>query len=405
MVTSESGVTGSTSMSSSVSGKTEPAPPKKILIFAGVPPPIHGQNLMVAALLDGLKQDPNFQIVHVDPRLSRSNDEVGRGSFGKLVRLVWACARALAVRIREGKMALYYVPAPGKATPVMRDWMVLLVCRPFFPELILHWHAVGLGAWIRERPGTFTSYFTHRALDQADLAITLAPELSEDATVFRPRRVAVVPNGISDPVPADLPRKLAVKPQHDVLFIGLGSTAKGLFVSVEAVRLVNTFSSRRFRFTFAGSFASAEEEQRFVQLMQNSGDWIRRVGMVSGLAKATLLRESDALCFPTQYPHEGQPLVLMEALAFDLPIVTTRWRAIPGMLPKEKIWFVDPENIEEIASAIYEACQGPQRGTASSWEDEPEPTAPSQDPQPLRRHFLAHFTLERHLEAMKRALS
>jgi glycosyltransferase involved in cell wall biosynthesis len=286
----------------------------------------------------------------------------------------------------------------------VRDWIVLLICRPFFNQLVLHRHAVGLGAWTRQRPGKFTSYLTHRALDQADLAIVLAPELADDATIFRPRKVVTVPNGIADPVTPELAPKLAVKPQHDVLFLGLGSEAKGLFVSVEAVRLANTFSSRRFRFTFAGSFASAEDEQRFVQLMQSSGDWIRRVGVVSGLAKSTLLRESDVLIFPTQYPHEGQPLVLMEALAFDLPIVTTRWRAIPGMLPKEQVWFVDPANVDEIANAVYAACRQQDKESEFEIGSVAEVKGNTDAAGPLRAHFLAHYTLERHLEAIKRAL-
>jgi len=384
-------------MSSSAPASSQPLPAKKILIFAGTPPPIHGQNVMVAALIEGLQKDPRFHVVHIDPRLSRSNDEVGQKSFGKLLRLAWACARAVVARLREGPMVFYYVPAPGKKTPVARDCIALLICRCFFQKVVLHWHAVGLGAWTSAQPGTFTSYFTHRALDQANLAIVLAPELAEDAKIFRPRKVAVVPNGIPDPVASDLAPKLVVKPQQDVLFLGLGSEAKGLFVSVEAVRLANTFSSRRFRFTFAGSFASHEDEQRFVKLMQSSGDWIRRVGIVSGLAKATLLRESDVLSFPTQYPHEGQPLVLMEALAFDLPIVTTRWRAIPGMLPKEQVSFVDPANLDEMANAIYVACQ---RGNELSETEE----RGEKGDGPLRKHFLAHFTLEKHLQAMTQAL-
>lgn len=377
-------------MSSSEPGPIQPLPPKKILVFAGTPPPIHGQNVMVAALLDGLEKDARFRVVHIDPRLSRRNEDVGQKSFGKLLRLLWACARTLVTRMREGPMVLYYVPAPGKKTPVLRDWIALLICRPFFEKLVLHWHAVGLGAWTAEQPGTFTSYFTHRALDQADLAIVLAPELADDARVFRPRHVVTVPNGIPDPVLPELAPKLVVKPQHDVLFLGLGSEAKGLFVSVEAIRLANTFSSQRFRFTFAGTFASVEDEQRFVKVMQAAGDWVRRVGVVSGLAKATLLRESDVLIFPTQYPHEGQPLVLIEALAFDLPIVTTRWRAIPGMLPKEQVWFVDPANLDEMANAVYAACQGRSERTENEGA--------------LRKHFREHFTLERHLEAMKAAL-
>ena len=45
-----------------------------------------------------------------------------------------------------------------------------------------------------------------------------------------------------------------------------------------------------------------------------------------GATKAALLRESDFLCFPTYYEAEGQPVNVIEALAFGLPPIVTRWR-------------------------------------------------------------------------------
>ncbi len=376
-------------MSPSATGESisSPARLQKILIFAGAPPPIHGQNVMVAALVEGLRKDPQFHVVHIDPKLSQRTDEIGQGSLIKVFRLIFACAHALLTRLREGPMIFYYVPAPGRRVPVFRDWIVLFLCRRFFPVLVLHWHAVGLGQWVEKQPSTVTAFLTRRALDQADLAIVLASELASDAEIFRPLKTVVIANGIPDPVPADLSRKLTVKTHHDVLFLGLGNEAKGLFVSLEAVRFANTLGSNRFRFTFAGNFATPEDEQRFAQIMQSSAGWLRRVGIVSGLAKATLLRESDVLCFPTQYAFEGQPLVLIEAMAFELPIVTTRWRAIPGMLPDQNVWFVEPQKPESIAHALIEACQQPAHSGT------------------MRRHFLENFTLERHLTLMSSALN
>ena len=35
--------------------------------------------------------------------------------------------------------------APGKRAALYRDWVVMVLCRPFFRQVIHHWHAVGLG--------------------------------------------------------------------------------------------------------------------------------------------------------------------------------------------------------------------------------------------------------------------
>jgi hypothetical protein len=50
---------------------------RKILVFAHVPPPHHGQSVMVQVLLDGLRVDARFEVHHVDDRVSENLEEVG----------------------------------------------------------------------------------------------------------------------------------------------------------------------------------------------------------------------------------------------------------------------------------------------------------------------------------------
>jgi glycosyltransferase involved in cell wall biosynthesis len=77
---------------------------------------------------------------------------------------------------------------------------------------------------------------------------------------------------------------------------------------------------------------------------------------------------------------------LIEAMAYDVAIVTSKWRAIPGMLPSSRVTLVDPKQPDEIARAVSGLCGNQQTRGA------------------LRAHFLAHFTRERHLATLKEAL-
>ena len=52
------------------------------------------------------------------------------------------------------------------------------------------------------------------------------------------------------------------------------------------------------------------------------------LGPVSGQPKTDLLLDADIFVLPTYYPREGQPWVLIEAMAAGLPIVTTDQAAI-----------------------------------------------------------------------------
>ena len=62
------------------------------------------------------------------------------------------------------------------------------------------------------------------------------------------------------------------------------------------------------------------------------------------------------------------------------------WRAIPAMLPRKHVWFVDPGRPEQIADAIFQARKA---GEANGV---------------LREHYLLNFTPAQHVTALKAAL-
>ena len=330
---------------------------RSVLIFAHIPPPHHGQSYMVAQLLEELRARPDeVRVFHVDSRVSNSLEEVGRSGAGKVLRLLRHCFHAIWLRLRHGRMIFYYVPAPAKRGALYRDWLVMALCRPFFRgRLVLHWHAVGLGEWIEKRAGFFTAWISRRLLGGANLSLVLARAVTGDAAIFLPKRISVLPNGIPDPCPdfvaKVLPERLARAKDRQgvfrVLFLAHCTREKGLYDALEVVftaqeQLQREHLSLRLIFTVAGQFLSPAEQADFLEkVSQLTKEWqsvglppvVEYAGFVAGEGKDRLFRESDCLCFPTFYPNEVMPVTLIEALAYGLPIVATRWRAIPEMLP------------------------------------------------------------------------
>ena len=107
----------------------------------------------------------------------------------------------------------YYVPAPGKAVALYRDWLVMLICRPFFKHIILHWHAAGLAKWLETAVQIRSRAITYRLFKPVDLSIVLSRFNVADAEKLLSRRICVVSNGIPDPCPdfatSVLPRRRA----------------------------------------------------------------------------------------------------------------------------------------------------------------------------------------------------
>jgi len=80
---------------------------RKILVFAHVPPPHHGQSVMVQVLLEGLRAKVRFGVHHVDAPVSDDLEDVGAFRPQKFIRLFKCILQSWRLRLRHGRMAFY----------------------------------------------------------------------------------------------------------------------------------------------------------------------------------------------------------------------------------------------------------------------------------------------------------
>jgi glycosyltransferase involved in cell wall biosynthesis len=351
----------------------------KLLVLAQTPPPVHGQSLMVQAAVEGLPRR-GIAVEHVNLRLSRDTAAIGRWDPGKILRIFDACVQAIAARIDGRADTLYYVPAPAKRGALYRDWLVLSLCRPFYPRLVLHWHASGLGEWL-ERGATPTErWLSRRLLGGATLAVVLGENLRADASQLAPKRIRVVRNGIDAPARV-AQQKTETPGVRTAVFLGLCVREKGVFDAIEAVR-----ESPGWQLVIAGATPDKQSERELSLAVAQGDGRVEYVGFLGNHEKHALLSRAHALVFPTYYRAETQGLVVAEALAHDLPVVITDWRAVSEKLPREHVHIVAPRAPAEIAKALRRIADNP---------------APRGE---LRQFFEQHLTLDVHLDALAAAL-
>ncbi|HSU53606.1 MAG TPA: glycosyltransferase family 4 protein [Candidatus Dormibacteraeota bacterium] len=414
----------------------------KLLVFAHTPPPHHGQSYMVQLMLEGFGGDqrhPNtpsrdnraaalraeggrygVECYHVNARLSQKLEDIGDLRIGKFILLIGYCFQAIWCRFRYGVTNFYYIPAPGKPSALYRDWMVMLLCRWCFKRIILHWHAAGLAKWLEMVVQMRSRSLTYHFMRQPDLSIVLSQYNRADAEKIYSRQITIIGNGIPDPCPdferAVLARRkarfaarkklLSGQALQDsdlrdtggdprevrVLYLAHCTREKGLFDTVKGVALASRrLAERKFpvslKLMVAGTFVSAEQKAEFDKLLAEPGmqDVVQYFGFVSGEQKEQLLREADLFCFPTYYENENQPVNLIEAMAFGLPILTTRWRSLPELFPVDYPGLVDIRSPEQIANVMPALMTG-EAGDG------------------FRDIFLRSYTLERHLTGLADAL-
>jgi glycosyltransferase involved in cell wall biosynthesis len=360
----------------------------KLLVFAHKPPPHHGQSYMVQLMLEALKGSP-IRAFHVDARLSNDFVDIGRMRLGKVFWLVKYSLHAIWLGLRHGVDNFYYVPASGNRGPLYRDWIVMLFCRPFFRRIIYHWHSAGLGEWLATKAKPWEKWLSARLIYAPDLSIVLGNYNRRDAEAVGSKKTAIVPNGIPDPRPDFekdiLPVRMAQadKRQSDesytfqVLYLGLCYRPKGLFDLLEAIAIANEKlrgTPVRMKVVIAGTFFVESERKEFDERIAQADlvNWVEYKGFAAGEEKRALLRTSDCFCFPTYYEAENFPLVLIESMAYGLPIVITNWRGMAEFLPPGYEHIVDPQAPDQLAKALVSLL------------------GEGYDPR-LRAHFLEHY--------------
>lgn len=332
------------------------------MILAGqTPPPFHGQALGIQAMADNPFARLRVHLVRM--AFSGNLATVGRFRWRKIAHLFALAVRIAVARRRTGATVLYYPPAGPNWAPVLRDLVLLPLVRPRFAVTVFHFRAAGLGAWL-ERRGRLVRWLARRAYGRADLAVLMSARLAEDGGgVLRARRTSVIPNGVADLAGAR--RAATGSGSGRILFAGALRPEKGVDTLIEAALLLR---ERGIPFTvgFAGKAADAGYEQSLKRRIAGIGleSVVTLYGELTGAALCDAYAAADIFCLPSRYEAEAMPRVIIEAMQFALPVVSTLWRGIPDMIEhgvQGLLTRPDPEAAAELADALAALLCDPAR--------------------------------------------
>jgi glycosyltransferase involved in cell wall biosynthesis len=334
----------------------------KVLVVGQTPPPFHGQAFMIERLLtSGLA---NVQLIHVRMNFSAHVKECGRIRPSKFLHLFALIARIIYHRFVDGVRILYYPPSGSFRVPIYRDIVILICTRWLFDKTVFHFHAGGVSDMYDRLP-KWQRWLYRRAYFGADAAIRLSELSPEDGRRLFAKREYVIPYGIDDPCPelSLSPRNSAVKSDDrlHILFVGTLCEPKGVMVLIEACAKLAA-RGVPFELEMMGQWESHDFAARACRRIEelNLDTQIRFLGAQLGQQKFDAFRRANVFCFPSHYSCEALPVVLLEATACGLPVVSTRWRGIPSIVDDGETGFlVEPGGPDAVADQLERLAHNP----------------------------------------------
>lgn len=292
----------------------------RLLVIGPTPPPYHGVAVATEALLNARWRE-RFEVAHLDLADRRGIQHVDRPDLHDLWLFIRQWLRLVVMLVRY-RPRLVYVPISQSSVGFVRDSLFIWPALWTGSRLVLHLHGGNFRSWYEGRAGIARAY-VRAVLRRVARVIVLGETLK---TLFHglvpEERIVVVPNGVKWQASEGTACRTSGG-RYRVLYLGTLNRQKGALWLLEAAALV-VRSRADIEFVFAGPWSSEGDKREAAAAIARHGIGCSVIftGAVAGAAKQALFGSADLFVFPG-LQQEGQPLVVIEALAAGIPVLYT----------------------------------------------------------------------------------
>jgi glycosyltransferase involved in cell wall biosynthesis len=287
-----------------------------VLAAVALPPPLHGQSVINSAVIDHLAHQKSAEIVVVDvgPRTYRS-------ALSYHLNRVAGALRAIALEFRYArcpKRTFYTVVESGWGR--CYNLALVAVARLLRFQIVLHHHT---SAHTLNRSAGFELLVRIAGRDATH--VVLGQEMARDLHAKYPSagRSLVVHNAPFLPLPQNVSRVGSNLPKLTIGFLSNLTNEKGLDSVFDVLR-AGRAAGLELDLKIAGPAANAKVTEQIKSAQLEFGPALKVLGPVGPSEKSGFFTSIDLFLFPSRYKFEAQPLVVLEAMSFGVPVVASR---------------------------------------------------------------------------------
>ncbi|QOW10561.1 glycosyltransferase family 4 protein [Kaistella flava (ex Peng et al. 2021)] len=363
---------------------------------------VNGQSMMFQLLVDQLKEKDIKTVIvdfgkSIDPDF-HNNRISGKFQITKLIDNILLIFRMLSVLVGNSNTPVYINTAQSKVG-FLRDYIFIHLAKFFKRKVVAHQFGANYTNFYNSQTPSFKIKIK-ATLDKTDLLIvegTFAKKQFHFLHDYE-NKVIAIPNGLPEKIDSTKITSKKIEPQKEIQLLYLSNLieSKGYRDVLEAVNVLVNKLNQNVTAVFAGKFLEDVEDEMFSSASHARSDFFSyleknnlqdRVTYHEGLygeEKAKAFKSAHFFLLPSFYINEGQPVSVLEALAYGCVPIVTNYRLIPDMVNTENGFFVNPKAPAEISQIVNLMIDHPEQ-----YEERSKAGI---------KYFNEHFTAEKYVE-------
>ena len=312
----------------------------KILFILHLPPPVHGASMMGKYLHDSKLINETFECKYINLTTAKSLQDIGKNSINKL----WTFIRLLTKIIKNTitfKPQLVYVTPNACGGAFYKDFIVVQLLKLFRHKVITHYHNKGVST----RQDHWLDNLLYKYFFKEIKVILLSKNLYKDVCKYVDfKDVFICPNGIPETLMKEMPTERHNNEIH-LLFLSNLLISKGILLLLDACKILKE-KGFSFYMRFHWGRNNRNRRMEFQRECTETGDWIRLLHIEGkNMEKQKpIFQKFRHIRIPTSYPNECFPLVLLEAMEYSLPCISTNEGGIANIIEDGKTGYIIPQN-------------------------------------------------------------
>ncbi len=319
----------------------------QILFCINLPPPVHGVSVMNDLIRNSSAINSVFSCAYLNLGTASSIADLQHTSLKKALLTVRLLLKT-AFKLFFKRFHLIYITPFPSGPAFVKDSLIILIAKLCGQKVLLHLHTVGYHKAAKASPLLMWYY---KLVFKNTKVILVAESQKQDIEAIYFGEPVILPNGI-------------VVSQHEncyttgknlipeLLFFSNLISGKGIFLFLEAAALLKK-RGVSFRLVIAGAEYDVTYDMVKQKLMDfELTDCSTLIGLVSAGFKEELYKGADLFVLPTNYDTFG--LVILEAMQYGVPCISTQTGAIPEILGEGRGRVISDFDPETFANVLQE---------------------------------------------------